>query len=268
MSEQQREIDFDRASKLRMLERVALAVERGRQTSAAATKAVLKVIDAHARDKPLAVLKIATIQVEAGHKTRSTTTRAIRELKRQCLLNVVPRRNGTGKRASEYRIVWSNLRDLVSLQDAPCNGASRPDRWRTMQHPMAHDAPSIETPLTKRRIEAPVVNRFDGKDSFFEESKPLALASSLCRKWATVLQPTGRADKDNLAKVAMLVAAGKIAENHPATIVESIVSPDRPQTVGRPMAYFLSSLRKRLEAEGVDLTNLMRRVDLSARVTT
>lgn len=145
MNAKQITIDFDRASKLRTLEKVLLPIPSGSKTSTVACKAILKTIDGHARDKDACCLKVETIARESG-LSRAAAHRAINTLEQNSLLIVHRRKNGTGKRASEYRICWSNLRDLLfaaqseegkpMAHGAPSDVARCAIRWRTVRHPI------------------------------------------------------------------------------------------------------------------------------------
>jgi hypothetical protein len=273
----QMQIDFDRASKLRMLEKVVLPIPSGAKTSAVACKAILKTIDGHAREKDACCLKVETIARESG-LSRAAAHRAIKALEQNSLLIVI-RRIVMGKRASEYKICWPNLRDLLfpaqseegkpMAHDAPSDVARCANRCSTVRHPMSHGATSYKAPLDKRPIETPEEKRFDVGKLSFEDSKTtssdVAHVDALTRRWAIVLTPRSQADRDNLFRVAVLVAAGEIAEAEPEKIIQSMISHTRQNRIKKPMGYFLDSLRKNLERCGQNLSALMRSVDLHQR---
>ncbi len=138
-----------------------------------------------------------------------------------------------------------------------------------VHHPMVHGAPSDKSPLDKRHNETPVEKRFDGGNLSFEDSKEassdVARAATLSRRWATVLTPRSNVDRDNLFKVAMLVASGVIAEEDVAKILNCMISDTRQDRIRQPMGYFLDALRQNLEKYGDNLSALMKSVDLNQR---
>ena len=106
----QQQLDFDRGSQLALLRDAVLpsrTAKDGRGVSAAAQRAVLRVIDDHGRGHE-AWLGFETIALESSHGVR-TVKRAVEVLAAASLLIVQPRRCPAGVVCNHYRIVWSEL---------------------------------------------------------------------------------------------------------------------------------------------------------------
>lgn len=109
----QRTLDFSRGEKLWMLRAAVLPAFRcrsGRRVSAAVQRAVLRVMDDHARTNRSCILTEETIARESGY-TKGTVVLAVQALETQCLLGKRKRSTQKGRAANEYTIRWENLRE-------------------------------------------------------------------------------------------------------------------------------------------------------------
>lgn len=135
-------IDFDRASKLSLLEHVELPQPPiGARTSRQSMGHALKAIDSLARGSDSFTARVATVAkiMKVG---RSTAQRALLACEQLGVLIIDRNCFASGKRASTYRICWSNLKDFDTRNAAGTRSAG----CVTVTHPMGHRDPSDESP--------------------------------------------------------------------------------------------------------------------------
>ena len=102
---QQTEFDFNRAAKLKIIERAQLLMLNVRSQLRA--KSLLKVIESHSRENPKCWLSIETIRIEMGG-SESTVHRAIADCEAAGLLSVIRAKHA----CSTFALNWSLLIDL------------------------------------------------------------------------------------------------------------------------------------------------------------
>lgn len=262
---QQKELDFDRMSKLRMLERVRLPKPApGSKTRKATMLAALRVIDSHARENRNCRLKMQTIANEMG-VSKATAKRAIYELERQGLL-LIRYFKTSGWRSSEYTIFWPNIYDLVPQENdhqgakvhgEPSEGASGTDRRCTVNHPKVHGEPSSEAPCIKRQEETSQVKRGAIEVFEFEEEERWELQVK-SRRLARFLRPRTVDEKDTIAKLAILWQSGEFSE-HDIEVSLEAVQTNEPN---KRLRYFRRCLENQLSMTPEELSAKLSTVDL------
>lgn len=228
---------------------------------------VLRVIDAHARDKKSCRLKMQTIANEMG-VNKATAKRAVYELKRQKLL-LIKHFKTSGWRSSEYTIFWPNIYDLVpdeydqheaKVHGAPSEGARCTDRRRMVHRPKAHGAPSSEAPCGKRREEASQGKR-GAIDVFEEEEKWECRVKA--RRLTRLLRPRTDDEDDMIVRLAILWQSGKFSENDIEMSLEAV----QANTPTRRIPYFRRCLENQGGMSPEGLSALLSTVDLTATAT-